>query len=218
MAGGLRDLDRDVQFDEQLSELGGPGLAGELGQPGQFPEVVGGAQAVPGWSYWRSMTRPSWIAMPRKIGRVPAASIAARPRLRSSWNSVQVSLQAAQPCRPLADPLTSLVNATLRSCPPAAQSALGSGPQAARHPPPVSNVQAPYARCGSRLLRQPRPSYEWRPAVCPPTPRVVAVAHCVWQRTADAYAAFLWQDGQPAQLVFGKSGQTLQRHAAREAT
>jgi hypothetical protein len=26
-----------VQFDEQLSKLGGPRLAGELGDPGQFP-------------------------------------------------------------------------------------------------------------------------------------------------------------------------------------
>lgn len=33
----LGDLDRDVQFDEQLSKLGGPRLAGELGDPGQFP-------------------------------------------------------------------------------------------------------------------------------------------------------------------------------------
>jgi len=26
-----------VQFDQQFSELGGPGLAGELSDPGQFP-------------------------------------------------------------------------------------------------------------------------------------------------------------------------------------
>ena len=37
LPGGLEGLDADVQFDQQFSELGGPGLAGELGDPGQFP-------------------------------------------------------------------------------------------------------------------------------------------------------------------------------------
>jgi hypothetical protein len=48
LAGGLRDLDRDVQFDEQLSEPSGPGLPGELGHPGEFPEVVGVAHTMQG--------------------------------------------------------------------------------------------------------------------------------------------------------------------------
>jgi hypothetical protein len=41
VAGGFGDLDGDVKFHEQLSELGGPGLAGELGDPGELADVVG---------------------------------------------------------------------------------------------------------------------------------------------------------------------------------
>jgi len=37
-----------VQLDEQLRELGGPGLSSQLGHPGELPEVVGVAQAMTG--------------------------------------------------------------------------------------------------------------------------------------------------------------------------
>jgi len=46
LAGCLRELDRDVQFDEQLRKPGEPRLAGELGDPGQLAQVAGVARAV----------------------------------------------------------------------------------------------------------------------------------------------------------------------------
>ena len=44
----LRELNGDVQFDEQPGQAGGPRLASELSDPGQLPQVVGVAQAVQG--------------------------------------------------------------------------------------------------------------------------------------------------------------------------
>ena len=87
-------FDGDVQFDEQLSERGGPGLSGELGHPGQFPQVVGVAQAVKGSAvlaidHQAVVDRDSAEARedPPGVHRDPAPVV-----LR--WNSVQVSVQA----------------------------------------------------------------------------------------------------------------------------